>query len=140
MKKTLTILSLAVLANAVLVVAGIMPAYPGPASMPTDDAGVVGWIWDAFARGDLALAVAGVILTLVRLVRGAKLESRIPEKYLPWLSMGLATLTQVSTALFAGASWGRAILIGISTGLMASGLWSAGAKAAPIVGKKKEVK
>uniref|UniRef100_A0A6H1Z8M9 Uncharacterized protein n=1 Tax=viral metagenome TaxID=1070528 RepID=A0A6H1Z8M9_9ZZZZ len=106
-----------------------------PASMPTDDGGIITWIWDAFARGDLAIAVAGVILVLVRVVRGPQIQSRIPEKYLPWVSMGVATLAQISTALFAGAPWGKAVLIGVSTGLMASGLWSAGAKKLPKVGK-----
>jgi hypothetical protein len=49
-----------------------------------------------------------------------------PDKWLPWMSISLGVLADVSLDLSAGGkAWWQAILSGLTTGTAASGLWSA---------------
>jgi len=75
-------------------------------------------------QGKVWPVVVGLALVLVVFVaRKLGLGAKVPAKWTPWITMLLAMLATVGTALGAGVAVTDAIYQGIVTGVMAMGAW-----------------
>jgi hypothetical protein len=118
----------------------IAPVKPpaGVTQVDPDDIGsLIKAIIESAKTGKWALLVGFIMMLLTWLVNKV-LKSKIPTKVLPWLAIGLSTVTAVAFALGTGVGWINALVVGVQTGLMAAGSWSALGKYLPGIAKKAE--
>lgn len=114
------------------------PVGPTIPQVDPDDIGsLIKAIIESAKTGKWALLVGFIMMLLTWLVNKV-LKSKIPTKVLPWLAIGLSTVTAVAFALSTGVGWINAIVVGVQTGLMAAGSWSAIGKYLPGIAKKPE--
>ena len=118
----------------------IVPPTP-PAGLPQVDpddlGGLLKALIEAGKTGKWALVVGFIMMILTWIVNRV-LKSKIPANVLPWLAIGLSTVTAVAFALATGVGWLNAIIVGVQTGLTAAGTWSAIGKYLPLIRKKEQ--
>ena len=85
-------------------------------------------ILDAAKGGNWGLAVAGILMLLVWVMRKFFLK-KIPSSYMPWVAAGVGVAGAIAANLQAGQAWGGALMSGLMAGAAASGLYS-------LIGKK----
>ena len=105
------------------------PADP-PAVAPTtddpaiEDALLLGKeIVKAARGGNWHIVMVSALMLLVWIGRKLVFMKRIPKEYMPWVAVGLSTLTVIAANLQAGWGWWKSISGGIVTGLAAAGFW-----------------
>jgi hypothetical protein len=124
----LMLLSIVLFAGAVFAQASL------PVVVPESPVTFVDWVRKAFASGEYALAVGGILTVLVRIGTATKtLQEKLPADSRKWIAMALAMFAAVSTALLVGAGWATAIVNGLLAGFTSVGGWEViGKKAAPV--------
>jgi hypothetical protein len=98
------------------------------ATPPENPAGIAEWLAGNPEWSILIFVAVSMVLT--RLL-DAGLKEKIPKMALPWVSMGVGILGQVSVALVAGSDWKSAIVFGLVAGGAGAGGYSAGVKLLP---------
>ena len=73
--------------------------------------------------GDWHLVMVSALMLTLWVGRKLMFMQRIPKQYMPWMAIGLSTLTVVAANLQAGWGWWKSISGGLVTGLAASGFW-----------------
>lgn len=116
-------------------IAPVKPPASAPQVDPDDVGSIIKALIESAKSGKWALLVGFIMMLLTWLVNKV-LKSKIPSNVLPWLAIGLSTVTSVAFALSTGTGWMNAIVVGIQTGLMAAGTWSALGKYIPGIAKK----
>lgn len=91
--------------------------------------------WQAISDNNWPLVVAIALTFLVYLIRNIS-KDKIPKKYLPYLTLGIAVVSSVSTRMTQyiseGMTWWHGLIQGFMEGLIigltAMGFWSSGIK------------
>jgi len=101
------------------------PRIPSPKVPETDaEAGeIIGMLLDAATNGHWTVFAGLLILLLVWVFNRFGLAAKIGRKYIPWVTLGIATLVAVAVALASGGDLLNAIKLGILEGGLAIALW-----------------
>lgn len=83
----------------------------------------VGIIKALFESGQYAMGAGFLILILVFVLRKIGLEEKVNSNALPWVTLGLSTLSAVGVALAGGADVGDGIYQGLLSAFVAMGGW-----------------
>jgi len=114
----------------------VVPVVPVTPAVDSDNLGVlIKGLLESTKAGKWALALAFLMMLATWLVNKV-LKQKIPPNVLPWVSIGLAIATALTTSLSTGEGWLNAVVLGVQAGLMAAGSWSAFGKYLPGIGKK----
>ena len=76
----------------------------------------------------IAGILAAILTLLVWVFRKMTALGKVPKKWVPWLTIGLAMLTDIVASLALGIPWHAAVIEGLAIGSAAIAFWEAAAK------------
>lgn len=93
-------------------------------SSPTLDLGqVASQAVNAVQSHNWTMLAGVVVMILVYIVRQTSLMSKLPSKYVPWVTIGMTTAGSMATSLVAGRSMWDAVGAGLMLGCSAIATW-----------------
>lgn len=78
---------------------------------------------EAVGSGSWPVAFGLLLTILVAVARKFALKDKLPGKYVPWVSIGMAVAASLGLGLSAGMAVGDAVMAGLAAGLAAIGGW-----------------
>lgn len=90
---------------------------------------VLGLAAQAF-KSQAWVVFSGLLLTLAVIgLRFFDVVKKLPDKLVPWATLGLSMLTSLAVGLQTGQRWDAILVSGLTVGLVAIGGWESFAKA-----------